>query len=49
MSRIATWNPAAAHACAIPLPIVPAPITAIFRTSAMRIGPPIGRGISVQT
>src|SRR5213592_1854209 len=40
MSRIATWKPAAAHACAIPAPIVPAPITAIFRTSARPMAPP---------
>src|SRR5438034_4534430 len=32
MSRIVTENPAAAHACAIPAPIVPAPTTAIFLT-----------------
>src|SRR5437899_11138135 len=33
ISRIVTWNPAAAHAWAIPDPMVPAPITAIFLMS----------------
>src|SRR5947209_16037517 len=37
MSRIVTWKPAAAHAWAIPAPIVPAPITAIRLTSSARI------------
>src|SRR5438309_7502707 len=33
ISRIVTWNPAAAQAWAIPDPMVPAPITAIFLKS----------------
>src|SRR5256712_13382067 len=40
MSRIVTWKPAAAHAWAIPAPIVPAPITAIRLTSSTRIVTP---------
>src|SRR6266540_3090735 len=44
MSRIVTGNPAAAHAWAIPAPIVPAPITAIFRTSAACMPPPFRAG-----
>src|SRR6266508_598789 len=44
MSRIVTGNPAAAHAWAIPAPIVPAPITAIFRTSAASVAATVPRG-----
>src|SRR2546428_2959768 len=40
MSRIVTWKPAAAHAWAIPAPIVPAPTTAIRLPSSARIVTP---------